>query len=183
MAWAVAAAASVLAGCALVDDPAGGGPGVAGLYSTRHPVTVDGDTIFTAGYLLIAPDGKMTVYTHQGTQLNGSKRDCYELANGAETDAPLQGGTLAARKAPTGDADYESARNGVVFGVLADRAAGEPVRWFVHAYKSNNTVNIRGLQNVVMVTGQAYAITGAPLGAREESRLRSKLCPATARRP
>jgi hypothetical protein len=169
-----------LGGCASAGDMSGGGgPGIAGLYSTAHRVTIDGDMITTAGYLLIAADGKVTVYTHRSATPDSPKRDCYAPAKDTETDGPLQGRFLNPGKAPTGEPDYEVTVNGVAFGILADGARGEPVRWFVHSYRANNTVNVHGLQDVVNISGQTYSISGSPLPSAVLDTVRSKPCDAS----
>jgi TonB family protein len=168
-----------LAGCAhaaLADDVSS----LAGVYSSAHPVTVNGVKVQTNGYIEIDGTGRITAFEQEGEGPHSAGSGCYLLAIGTATNAGLQGRSLTIGVSPRGDTVYQTlAGDSDTFGILAEPASNAGMRWFFHSGPRNSTVTINGNSNVVNSTdGASYSISGPALASPTPDQLRSMICHA-----
>jgi TonB family protein len=169
-----------LAGCAQTGTRADDVSSLAGVYSSAHPVTIDGVKASTNGYVEIDQHGRITALEQENEGPASVGSGCYRLAAGTATNAGLQGRMLARGVSPRGDAVYQTVTaNGDTFGILVEPAANGTMRWFFHSGHANSTVTINGTRNVVNSARESsYSISGPALASPTSAELRSMLCHA-----
>lgn len=168
-----------LAGCAhtgFANDVSS----LAGVYSSAHPVTINGVKLQTNGYVVIDRTGHITAFEQQGEGPASVGSGCYLPATGTATNAGLQGRLLTPGVSPRGDAVYQTlAGDYDTFGILAEQGSDGNVRWFFHSGPRNNTVTINGNRNVVNASNHtSYSISGPALSSPTPDQLRSMICHA-----
>jgi TonB family protein len=167
-----------LAGYAQTGDCANSVSSLAGVYSSAHPVTINGVRVPTNGYIEIAQNGQITAFEQDGEGPASVGRGCYRLAAGTATNAGLQERILTPGVSPRGDAVYQTlAGDGDTFGVLVNPSASGDLQWFFHWGHANSTVTVNGSKNVVNSTNQlSYSISGPALASPTPVQLRNMLC-------
>ncbi|WP_167338355.1 hypothetical protein [Paraburkholderia oxyphila] len=153
---------------------------LAGVYSTAHPLTVDGVKVQTDGFIEIEPNGRITAFERDGEGPASVGNGCYRRASGTATNAGLQGRILTSGISPRGDGVYQTlAGNGDIFGILVEQGTNGGMRWFFHSGRANSTVTINGNKNVVNSTDKSsYSISGPALASPTPEQLHSMLCRA-----
>lgn len=151
---------------------------LAGVYSSAHPVTINGVRVTTNGYVEIDQSGRITSFEQDGEGQSSVGRGCYRLAAGTATNAGLQARILTPGVSPSGDAVYQTlAGDGDTFGILVEPATSGQMRWFFHWGSANSTVTINGSKNVVNSSKQSsYSISGPALASPTPEQLRNMLC-------
>jgi hypothetical protein len=168
------------AACAHAGDYPKDVSSVAGVYSSAHPVTIDGVKVQTSGYIEIDQAGHITAFEQEGEGPTSVGSGCYVVADGTATNAGLQERILTLGVSPLGDTAFQTrAGDYDTFGILIEPAANGGMRWFFHWGKPNSTVTIDGSRNVVNSSNQAsYSISGPALASPTPDQLRSMLCRA-----
>jgi len=153
---------------------------LAGVYSSAHPITVNGVKVQTNGYIEIDHTGRITAFEQQGEGPASIGSGCYLLAAGSATNAGLQGRILTLGVSPRGETAYQTlAGDYDTFGILAEPASSGSMRWFFHWGPKNSTVTINGSRNVVNSSNDAsYSISGPALASPTPDQLRSMICHA-----
>jgi TonB family protein len=153
---------------------------LAGVYSSAHPVTIDGVKMTTNGYVEIGLNGQITAFEQDDEGPASVGSGCYRLAAGTATNAGLQGRILTPGVSPRGDAVYQTlAGDSDTFGILVEHAASGGMQWFFHSGRANSTVTINGSKNIVnSVKQSSYSISGPALASPTPAELRSMLCHA-----
>lgn len=151
---------------------------LAGVYSTAHPVTINGVKVPTNGYIEIDPRGRITAFEQDGEGPTSVGSGCYRLATGTATNAGLQERILTPGVSPRGDAVYQTlAGDGDTFGILVEPGAKGDMQWFFHWGRANSTVTINGKKNVVNSVKQlSYSISGPALASPTPEQLHNMLC-------
>ncbi|WP_322012152.1 energy transducer TonB [Paraburkholderia sp. J12] len=155
---------------------------LAGVYSSAHPVTIDGVRTLTHGYVEIDRDGRITAFEQDGEGPGSIGSGCYRMADGTATNAGLQQRILTPGVSPRGDAVYQTlAGESDTFGILVKPGTNGAMQWFFHWGAANSTVTINGNTNVVSSQqGASYSISGPALATPTPEQLRGMLChPAT----
>lgn len=153
---------------------------LAGVYSSAHPITINGVKVQTNGYIEIDHNGHITAFEQKGEGPASAGSGCYVLAAGSATNAGLQGRILTLGFSPRGDTAFQTrAGDYDTFGILVEPAANGGMQWFFHWGERNSTVTINGNRNVVNSSNQAsYSISGPALASPTPDQLRSLLCRA-----
>src|SRR5471032_992355 len=140
---------------------------LAGVYSSAHPIKIDGVRVPTNGYIEIDQNGQITAFEQDGEGPASVGSGCYRLATGTATNAGLQERILTPGVSPRGDAVYQTlAGDGDTFGVLVAPGASGDMQWFFHSSRGNNTVTVNGTKNVINSTKQlSYSISGPALAS------------------
>jgi TonB family protein len=174
--------ALALAGCAQTGSAANDISPLAGVYSTAHPVTVNGVKLQTNGYMEIDRNGLITAFEQDGEGPASVGGGCLKFAAGTATNAGLQERMLAPGVSPRGDAVYQTlTADGDTFGILAKPSPSGNLKWFFHWARANNTVTIDGSRNVVNSGNRSsYSISGPALASPTPEQLRTMLCHADA---
>jgi TonB family protein len=151
---------------------------LAGVYSSAHPVTIDGVRTLTHGYVEIDRDGRITAFEQDGEGPASVGSGCYRMADGTATNAGLQQRMLTPGVSPRGDTVYQTlAGDNDTFGILVEPGSGGAMQWFFHWGKANSTVTINGNRNVVnSLHGASYSISGPALATPNPEQLRNMLC-------
>ncbi|MDR6491493.1 energy transducer TonB [Paraburkholderia sp. 22099] len=167
-----------LAGYAQTGNCADNVSSLAGVYSSAHPITIDGAKVPTNGYIEIDQNGRITAFEQDDEGPASVGSGCYRLAAGTATNAGLQGRILTLGVSPRGDAVYQTlAGDGDTFGILVKPAASGDMQWFFHWGRANSTVTINGSKNVVNSLQQlSYSISGPALTSPTPAQLRGMLC-------
>jgi TonB family protein len=170
--------ALVLAGYAQTGSCADNVSSLAGVYSSAHPITIDGVKVPTNGYVEIDRNGQITAFEQDDEGPASAGSGCYRLAAGTATNAGLQGRILTPGVSPRGDSVYQTlAGDGDTFGILVEPGASGEMQWFFHWGRANSTVTINGSKNVVnSVQQSSYSISGPALASPTPAQLRSMLC-------
>jgi hypothetical protein len=152
---------------------------LAGIYSSAHPVKVNGLTESTFGYVEIDSDGRITAYEQKDEGPDSIGSGCYTLASGTATNAGLQSRTLTLGTTPQGAAAYVTqAGDSDTFGILAAPAANGNRVWYFHSGRTDKSVTVIGAHNVVNADYRAsYSISFPALAHPTLDELRDKLCP------
>jgi hypothetical protein len=174
-----AALAFGLAGSAHAFDEPDSVSSLAGIYSSSHPVKVNGLPESTFGYIEIDTEGRITAYEQQGEGPDSIGSGCYVLASGTATNAGLQSRTLTQGMTPQGAAAYvTTAGDNDIFAILATPAASGSRVWYFHNTRTDKSVTINGTHNVVNTNYRAsYSISFPALAHPTHDELRDKLCP------
>jgi TonB family protein len=167
-----------LAGYAQTGNCANNVSSLAGVYSSAHPVTINGVKVPTNGYIEIDQSGQITAFEQDGEGPASVGSGCYRLATGTATNAGLQERILTPGVSPRGDAVYQTlAGDGDTFGILVAPGASGDMQWFFHWSHGNSTVTVNGTKNVVNSTKQlSYSISGPALASPTPEQLRNMLC-------
>jgi TonB family protein len=167
-----------LAGCAHPGDYANSVSSLAGVYSSAHPIEINGVRTLTNGYIEIDRDGRMSAFEQDAEGADSDGGTCFRLAVGTETNAGLQSRILTRGVSPRGDPVYQTrAGDNDTFGILIEPAASGNIQWFFHSGSKNSTVTVNGSRNVVNSTKQSsYSISGPALATPTPAQLRDMLC-------
>lgn len=151
-----------------------------GVYSSAHPITINGVKVQTNGYIEIDHAGRITAFEQEGEGSTSIGSGCYLLAAGTATNAGLQGRILTLGVSPRGDTAYQTrAGDYDTFGILVEPAANGGMRWFFHWGGPNSTVTLNGSRNVANSSNRSsYSISGPALASPTPDQLRSMLCRA-----
>ena len=167
-----ASAVFALAGSAVAGDAVS----IAGVYSTKHKLNItDGSKVEINGLLYIDSDGEIAVYGMRKSTATG--KDCYYLASHDAVNAKLQGATLVAGTAPTGEPDYEVKVGNDTFGIFAqpDPKTGK-FRWFYHRADDDSLATVVGPEHTVNTGDVSYSITGPKLEGVSLTDIRMQRC-------
>jgi hypothetical protein len=168
-----------LTGVAHGFDESGGVASLAGIYSSSHPVKVNGITESTYGYVEIDSEGRITAYEQKDEGPDSIGSGCYVLASGTATNAGLQSRTLTLGTTPQGAAAYvTSAGDNDTFAILATPAPSGNRVWYFHSGRNDKSVTVSGANNVINADYRAsYSITFPALAHPTHDELQDKLCP------
>jgi len=155
----------------------GGGIPVAGLYSSAHPVTLNGSKVEQDGYVDILPNGSIVAYAYTNGGSSALNLGCYRPATYPDANSGLQGRVLSLGKAPSGEEAYLAVIGDDTFGILVKPDNAGHMRWFFHWGQNNSTVTVDGSKNVVQAAeGRSYSISGPKLTSPTIAQLQASMC-------